>query len=202
MRVVALTSGGLDSTLMLHLAKERGDEAVPLFVDYGQRAVEREWASCLRQCLSLGLSTPTRMGVAGFGSAIPSGLTSPYLDVNADAFLPGRNLLLLVLAASFAYSRNSRVLMMGLLAERTRLFPDQEDSFVAAAERAIEAALGVRVTVLLPLRDFEKADVLALAQRRGVAGTYSCHTGSDRPYGMCVSCLEFASSPDKLPETE
>lgn len=198
MRVVALTSGGLDSTLMLHLARERGDHVIPLFIDYGQRAVEREWASCLRQCSALGLLPPTRMDVAGYGKAIPSGLTTPHLDVNADAFLPGRNLLLVVLAASFAYSRNSRVVMMGLLAERSRLFPDQEDSFIAAAEGAIEAALGARVAVLLPLRDFEKADVVTLARKRAVAGTYSCHAGGERPCGVCVSCSEFGRSPDNL----
>jgi 7-cyano-7-deazaguanine synthase len=40
------------------------------------------------------------------------------------------------------------------------------------------------------LSQFSKADVVQLARRKGVYGTYSCHAGTRIPCGRCISCLE------------
>jgi 7-cyano-7-deazaguanine synthase len=87
--LVNLVSGGLDSTLIGVMAREEGVEVYPLFIDYGQRAARKEWDTCQRVHAQLGLPTPTRMDVSGFGRVIHSGLTSTSLDVKEDAFTPG-----------------------------------------------------------------------------------------------------------------
>ena len=46
MSLVTLTSGGLDSTLMVVLAKEEAVDQYPLFINYGQRSLKREWQAC------------------------------------------------------------------------------------------------------------------------------------------------------------
>ena len=46
MSIVTLVSGGLDSTLVAVLAREGGLEQYPLFVDYGQRAKNKELSAC------------------------------------------------------------------------------------------------------------------------------------------------------------
>lgn len=46
MSIVSLVSGGLDSSLMSVLAKENGNIQYPLFIDYGQLGIQREWESC------------------------------------------------------------------------------------------------------------------------------------------------------------
>ena len=48
MGIVTLVSGGLDSTLMSMLIREEGVPLFPLFIDYGQLAVSREWEACKR----------------------------------------------------------------------------------------------------------------------------------------------------------
>ena len=194
MSIVPLVSGGLDSTLMVALMQEEGIEQYPLFLDYGQRFGAREWSACQNALARLGAPKPTRMDLSGFGHLIPSGLTDVSLDVFEDAFLPGRNFLFLLVAASFAYSKASHAVAIGLLAEDTRLFPDQSSEFLEAAGQAIDVAFGVRIRVLAPLMAFHKADILVLAGQRGISGTYSCHSGSAEPCGRCVSCLEMIAA--------
>ena len=128
----------------------------------------------------------------GRGRVIHSGLTSTSLDVKEDAFTPGRNLMFLLMGSAYAYQVDAPTVSIGLLAERFSLFPDQRSEFLAQAERAIEAALGRRIRVVTPLAEFSKADVIKLAQEKGISGTYSCHAGGGEPCGQCISCLEFS----------
>lgn len=194
MSLVNLVSGGLDSTLVGVLAREEGVEIYPLFIDYGQRAAQREWETCQRVHLKLGLATPTRMDLSGFGQVIRSGLTSDELDVKTEAFTPGRNLMFLLMGSAYAYQVGVSTVSVGLLAERFSLFPDQRSEFIEQAESAIAAALGCRIKVVMPLAEFSKADVVRLAKEKGIAGTYSCHAGGSQPCGQCISCLEFGPS--------
>lgn len=191
MKAVVLASGGLDSALMMKLAAKEGADLYPLFIDYGQRAAERERLACERVCRRLSLREPVRMDLSGYGKVIPSGLTDASLDVYADAFLPGRNILMLVAAAGYAYSVGARHVLMGLLTQQSAIFPDQTDHTINLAAEAASAALGLDVSVVLPLRDFDKRSVVALAKREGLDGTYSCHEGGERPCERCISCREF-----------
>lgn len=191
MSFVNLVSGGLDSTLVGMMAKEEGIEQFPLFVDYGQRAASREWETCNLVHDALGLPAPTRMDLSGFGRVIASGLTRQDLDVKADAFTPGRNLMFLLMGSAYAYQQGASSVTIGLLAEEFSLFPDQKRQFVAQAEATISAAMGQQIKVLTPLIEFSKAYVVRLAQAKGITGTYSCHTGNSEPCGRCIACLEF-----------
>ena len=60
MSMVTLVSGGLDSTLVAFLAREQGLEQHPLFIDYGQRARDRELAAC-RAAMSAVRQAQTRV---------------------------------------------------------------------------------------------------------------------------------------------
>lgn len=191
MSIVALVSGGLDSTLIGVMAKEEGTDYYPLFIDYGQRAANREWTACLFVHQQLGLPAPVRMDISGYGKLIISGLTSEKLDVREHAFTPGRNLLFLLMGAAYAYQIKAAAVAIGLLSEEYSLFPDQSNTFIESAEKAIQNALGKAIRVIAPLFEFNKAEVIALAEKRGITGTYSCHSGDEIPCGRCVSCLEL-----------
>lgn len=191
MSFVNLVSGGLDSTLIGVLAKNDAIEQFPLFIDYGQRAASKEWITCVAVHKQLDLPEPTRMDLSGFGRVIVSGLTNSDLDVKKDAFTPGRNLMFLLMGSAYAYQLGASSVAIGLLSEQFSLFPDQRSHFIAQAESTIETAMGRRIKILTPLFDFGKADVVRLAQEKGVGGTYSCHTGEAQPCGHCISCMEF-----------
>lgn len=191
MSFVNLVSGGLDSTLIGVMAKNDAIEHLPLFIDYGQRAASKEWATCVAVHKQLDLPEPTRMDLSGFGRVIVSGLTNSDLDVKKDAFTPGRNLMFLLMGSAYAYQLGASSVAIGLLSEQFSLFPDQRSHFIAQSESTIETAMGRRIKILTPLFDFGKADVVRLAQEKGVGGTYSCHTGAAQPCGHCISCMEF-----------
>ncbi len=193
MSLVNLVSGGLDSTLIGVMAREEGVSLYPLFIDYGQRAAHMEWKTCLFVHDQLDLPAPVRMDVSGFGHIIRSGLTCEEMDVKGDAFTPGRNLLFLLMGSAYAYQVGASAVAIGLLSESFSLFPDQRSDFIKSAEAAIGAALGRRIKIVTPLAEFSKADVVKLAEEKGISGTYSCHSGNQEPCGKCISCLEFGT---------
>lgn len=191
MSIVTLVSGGLDSTLVAKLALEKGLRIFPLFVDYGQRARNREFAACQLAMRKLGLPEPEVAALSGFGKLIRSGLTDPSLHIIDDAFTPGRNMLFLLTAAAYAYQKNADAISIGLLHESTSLFPDQTSHFLQQAEQMISLCMGRSIKVLAPLSSFTKQDVVALAEAKGISQTYSCHLGEDEPCGDCIACNEF-----------
>ena len=184
-----LSSGGVDSSVMMQLLKKRDCRLFPLFIDYGQLAARAEWEACQRICQYLDLK-PDRMDVSGFGHLVPSGLTSRELDIEKEAFLPARNLLFLTSGAAYGYIKSAYVVAIGLLS--SPIFPDQTKEFVQEAQITISKALGIDVTILTPLISLDKFDTLRLARkyRLPIEYTYSCHSGNKEPCGHCISCKE------------
>ena len=197
MSIVTLVSGGIDSSLMVLLAKKEGITQHPLFIDYGQLGGAKELSACRTIHAAHGLPKPVVLPLTGYGEIISSGLTDRGKDIFADAFLPGRNLLFLLAGAAYAYQVNANAVAIGLLSEETHLFPDQTAQFLILAEAMLSLCMGRDIRVVAPLMKFYKSDVLGLAKRYGLTGTYSCHSGHDEPCGVCVSCKELFSAQRK-----
>lgn len=189
MKVVVLASGGVDSSVTLFLLKKDGHEVLPLFVDYGQLAGEKEWSSCRAICTFLGL-VPTRVDISGFGKSIPSGITNDKLDIEKHAFLPTRNLLFLTVGAAYAYTCFASAVAIGILANP--IFPDQTVDFVQTAEKTIKTALGSDIGVLAPLISLDKRDTLNLAIKYKLPLDLMsyCHSRTEKRCGVCISCRE------------
>jgi tRNA U34 2-thiouridine synthase MnmA/TrmU len=75
---VCLTSGGLDSMVCLHLLRERGIEALPVFINYGQRNLTREFGALW----PAPGSEDTELGVF-MGPEVSHGETKVYAGVQA-----------------------------------------------------------------------------------------------------------------------
>lgn len=194
MSAVLLVSGGSDSLLLARLLIEEKRTFYPLFVDYGQLAAKEEWAACTSQFKAWDYPKPNRASLPGYGNLLPSGLTSVSKRVYEDAFLPCRNLMMVVVAAAYAFQNECTSVIIGLIDQQARLFPDQSMEFVNAAESAIQTALGFAITVEAPLIDVSKKAILEMCQTHEVRTTYSCHSGTPEPCGKCVSCRERASA--------
>ncbi len=197
MSVVTLVSGGIDSVLMAIMMKEEAIQQFPLFIDYGQLCVKNEWSACMALHKKHDLPKPVKMDMSGFGKVIASGLTNKSKDVKNEAFLPGRNLLFLLAGSSYAYQQSADAVAIGFLNENVSFFPDQTSKFLENAQRTISLTLGKEMKFLAPLMVFNKGDVIKLARKRNIIGTYSCHAGSDEPCGRCISCLEILNSKNR-----
>ena len=191
MGIVTLVSGGVDSMLMSLFAHEEGVAVFPLFIDYGQLGVSKEWEACKRLHEQFDLPEITYMDLSGFGKIIPSGITDATLRINEDAFLPGRNLLFVLAGAAYALKVQADSVAIGLLYQSDHIFPDQDEKFIERCEEVIETAMGRHINVIAPLIEFSKTEVLTMARARGLENTYSCHAGGDRPCGVCIACVEI-----------
>ena len=195
MRVVCLVSGGVDSTVMLHVLSER-NEVVPLFVDYGQSGVRREKRAAAAACapLHLRLAVVSVRGLragrdAGDRKAAggPQGSAAPGAPPPSPYF-PKRNMLLLSAAAAFARLSSCRVVAIGVIGGTG--YGDQSERFVRSAEAALSADGGI--AVMAPFEGMSKAEVARLAKGGGVAlgATYSCDRGGERHCGRCGGCRD------------
>lgn len=192
-----MMSGGVDSSMLAALLKKQGHEILPVHINYGQLAEEREWSSCVRVCAYLKLPDPVRFDLSGM-KVIPSGLTDRNLDVEKEAFLPTRNLVFLVAGAAYAYSRAVNVVAVGLLANP--IFPDQTQGFVSSVEACLAETLGTRMRVLAPFITLDKRDILKLAEKESfpLSVCYYCHSGGEVPCGKCISCKERIAAEESL----
>ena len=204
MKGVTLVSGGLDSTLMSLLLKERDVEQIPVFINYGQLALENEWNTCKNLFQILGLPDPIQVNVEGYGNAIKSGITDKSKHVSEEAFLPGRNMLFLLVGAAFSHHHGGNFVSIGLLSEEFSIFPDQRNQFIKSMERTLELALGGQITILTPLSEFSKADSIILAKEMGIniEKTYYCHQGTNVPCGKCISCKERIEAMEVINQKE
>jgi 7-cyano-7-deazaguanine synthase len=191
MSIVSLVSGGLDSTLMALMIKQEALVQWPLFINYGQLSGQREWAACRSQIRKLKLSAPKVIDISDWGRTISSGITDKKKRIFEDAFLPGRNMMFLLIAASYAYRKSVHTIAMGLLSDDSAVFPDQTRNFCDKAQDLLSAITGTDLKVITPLKGFSKADVVKAAKVAGIRGTYSCHAGTKAPCGKCVACREY-----------
>jgi 7-cyano-7-deazaguanine synthase len=192
MSIVTLVSGGLDSTLLAVLTAESNIQQFPLFLNYGQIFCKREYEACVLSLKRLKLPPARKMSLPGFGRAIPCGLTSRKKHVVKDAFLPNRNLLFLLCGASYAHSIGANAVAIGLLSEETHIFPDQTQDFLSSAKNTLSMSLGKEIEIVAPLMSFTKVDIVALAKKKRIIRWYSCHSGTRKPCGHCISCQEYS----------
>lgn len=196
MTIITLVSGGIDSLVMAKIIEKEGDGQIPLFIDYGQLAAEKEWEACKSIFQKSNLPEPIKVDLSGYGKLISSGITDTSKDIYNEAFLPGRNLLFLVIGSSFAYSKGAKKVAIGLLAEEFHLFPDQTGRFIVNANVAVNEAMDDDIIIVTPLINFTKNDVIKLAKKYKLPleKTYSCHSGQEKYCGECISCKELLGS--------
>ncbi len=176
---------------MAVLAHEDGQRQLPLFIDYGQLGRQKELAACKANLKKHGLPAPQVANMRGYGILVSSGLTDRSKDVFTNAFSPCRNLFFLTVAAAYAFQAGVSTVGIGLLDEACSVFPDQTKSFLWDVETVLTRSLGKPIRVAAPLMTLSKADVVRIAKAKGISATYSCHSGTETPCGVCIACREY-----------
>jgi 7-cyano-7-deazaguanine synthase len=199
-RVIVVLSGGLDSTVLMHHLRDRGDEVHALSIHYGQRhAKELEHAARAAKALGVthevaDLSSLRRL-LAG------SALTSPdvpvpeghYEDESMKAtVVPNRNMLLLSVAAGFAISRQAEGVAYGAHAGDHAIYPDCRPEFVSRMAEALMLVDWEPLQLFAPFVRMTKADIVREGARLRVplGDTWSCYKGGAFHCGKCGTCVE------------
>lgn len=221
--VVAL-SGGQDSTTCLYYARAHYAPVKAVAFDYGQRhRIELEAAATVAEGAGVDLAI---FKVSALREMAASGLTNPDIEIAADArdtgntyaadrglpssFVPGRNLILLGLAASWGVTRGLDTLVTGVCQEDRAGYPDCRGEFVRALEVAIKVGVdhpGFRIDA--PLLNRSKVQTWQLANELDcldavIGDSHTCYEGKREQLhawgygcGECPACVVRAESFEK-----
>ncbi len=209
---VVLLSGGMDSAVVVAIAREQGFAVHALSVRYGQRHTS-ELDAANRVAKSLGavahktVSVDLRSigGSALTDDGIPVPLDNDQHPVGVDAakdaipvtYVPARNTIMLSLALGWAEVLGSADLFCGVNAVDYSGYPDCRPEFIAAFERLANLATkagveGAGLRVHAPLLRMSKAEIVHEGLRLGVdfAQTVSCYQADaeGRACGHCDAC--------------
>lgn len=206
---VVLSSGGLDSTTCLAVA--RADGFAPLYslsFDYGQRhRFELDAARRIARAMQAAEHRVISIDLRQFGgSALTADIEVPRdrdeAAMGADipiTYVPARNTIFLSYALAWAEVLGARDVFIGVNAIDYSGYPDCRPEYIAAFEHMANLATkmtvtgGPRFTIHAPLIHMSKAEII----RRGIALgvdyslTHSCYDpdSEGRACGRCDSCL-------------
>ncbi len=212
MKVLVLTSGGVDSSTCLAFAIEQygRENVVALSITYGQKhAKELEAAEKVAAYYDVEL---LRMDLTQIFEYSDCSLLShseeeipqkSYADQQKETsgapvstYVPFRNGLFLSAAASVALSKGCEVVCYGAHSDDAagNAYPDCSAEFVEAMDAAIQSGSGGQLRLEAPFVTLTKADVVREGLRLGVPYelTWSCYEGGERPCGVCGTCRDRA----------
>jgi 7-cyano-7-deazaguanine synthase len=209
---VVLSSGGLDSTTAMAIARSQGFRIYSLSFRYGQRHVV-ELVAARRVARSLGAVAhkviDIDLGKLG-RSALTGHMDVPKSDHRPDhrpggetgipvTYVPARNTIFLSYALAWAEVLGVCDIFIGVNSVDYSGYPDCRREYIEAFEEMANLATrasienGVRFKVRTPLVDMTKAQIIQTGIALGVdyGLTHSCYdpTRDGRPCGRCDSCL-------------
>lgn len=214
-KAVVIISGGLDSSVLAHLAVSQGHEVFGISFDYGQRH-KKELTYAAYQLATLRAThkivdmTFMKELLADSGSSLVTDESVPeghYAEENMKStVVPNRNMIMLSIAAGYGISIGAESLWLGVHGGDHFIYPDCRPRFINAANVAITignegfgpipqlldpAAMPPRY-VHTPFINATKNDIadLAFDLNVDVAKTWSCYNGGDIHCGRCGTCVE------------
>ncbi len=207
-KAVILSSGGIDSTTAMAMAKREGYELYSLSFDYGQRhAVELEAAARTAAALGARQHLVIRIDLGKIGGsaltdeiAVPHGRSEEQLASGIPVtYVPARNTIFLSYALAWAEVLEAADIFIGVNAVDYSGYPDCRPEYIGAFEAmanlAIKAAVEgkLKISIRTPLIRMTKAEIIRTGTEFGVDYrlTHSCYDpdAQGRACGDCDSCL-------------
>ncbi len=202
-KAIVLLSGGLDSTTTLYWALDQGYRCQALIFDYGQRHKKEIKTAVM---IAKGARVPyeiLKINLAWKGSALldkkvklPTGRALEKMAEEVPpTYVPGRNIIFLSFALSFAEATGANAILIGANAVDYSGYPDCRPSFYRAYQRVIDTGTKAGISrrtirIITPLIKLSKAQIIKLGRQLGapIEATWSCYQGGKKPCGKCDSC--------------
>lgn len=202
-RIGVLTSGGLDSSILVGHLLEQGRHVQPFYV-----STDVVWSEC--ELAGLRRFLETCQGRKGDLVTLDLPLADVYQDhwsitgsetpdaasTDEAVFLPGRNVLLIVKAA--IWCQLNGVAELALASLETNPFDDASEEFFARLE-AVLGLSGGRVRIVRPFAHLRKRQVMELGRHFDLHVTFSCISPDDGLHcGRCNKCAERQRAFDSI----
>lgn len=201
-KAIVLTSGGLDSTTILAIAKSEGYACYSLSFDYGQR--HRSELAAAKRCSDALGAVEHKVVTLDLRSIGGSALTDDAIAVPEQetrgipvTYVPARNTVFLAIALGWAEVVGAESIFIGVNAVDYSGYPDCRPEFIQAfqalAKVATKAGLeGNPLRIETPLINLSKAEIIQRGARLGIdyGLTVSCYQADaqGRACGVCDSC--------------
>lgn len=211
MKILVLSSGGVDSTtcLAMAVAEVGAENVLALSVYYGQKH-DKEIQAAKKVAEYYGVARMELDLSVIFAGSNCSLLKQSTEDIPLESYaqqieethgekpvstyVPFRNGLFLSSAASIALSHGCSKIMYGAHADDAAgaAYPDCSLDFVNAMNQAIYLGSGNQLTIEAPFVSLTKADVVKKGLELGVPYelTWSCYEGGEKPCGKCGTCID------------
>lgn len=207
--VLAVLSGGLDSSIMtMMLAEKYGpDRVYALSYNYGQKQkVELEKAAELCDKLGIGhkvldlgilgeIAEPISANIGGSAVAMPT-IHDVLGDPQPKTYVPFRNMILLSLTMAQAEASNASHVFTGLQVHDEYGYWDTSQRFVDSMNAVAIQNRTHRVEILAPFSQLSKLQEIKICQEMNMqhllVHTLTCYDPDDqgRSCGKCPSCAE------------
>ena len=195
-RVAVLASGGLDSSVLLaDIAQEA--EAFPLYFRVGLAWEDEELAALHAFIAALNspnvrpvtvLSVPIQPVYGDHWGITGKGVPGAGGD-DGELFLPGRNVVLIGLAAVWCSTHQASRIAIGSLGGNP--FPDASPEFFDSFARALSQGLDHPISVEAPFRGMEKPDLIRDHPDLPLHLTVTCMVPKNGVHcGRCLKCEE------------
>ena len=198
---VVLLSGGMDSAVVVAIAREQGFAVHALSVRYGQRHTS-ELDAAARVAATLGAAAHKTVHVdlrSIGGSALTDDIDVPEAGGPGIpvTYVPARNTIMLSVALGWAEVLGASDIFCGVNAVDYSGYPDCRPEFIEAFETLANLATkagveGAGLRIQAPLLHMSKADIVREGVRLGVdfGLTVSCYNADDqgRACGHCDAC--------------
>jgi 7-cyano-7-deazaguanine synthase len=207
-KAVVLSSGGIDSTTAMAIAKQEGYEIYSLSFHYGQRhSVELEAALKVAKVLDAEKHLVIRIDLTKIGGSaltddmeVPRGRSEKEMGAEIPVtYVPARNTIFLSYALAWAEVLRASGIFIGVNAIDYSGYPDCRPEYIEAFQRLANLATkaGVQgkmvIEIHTPLIKMTKAEIIRKGIELGVdySETHSCYdpAAEGKACGQCDSCL-------------
>jgi 7-cyano-7-deazaguanine synthase len=204
-KAIVLLSGGLDSATTLYLAKKLGYKCFCLIFDYGQQ--HKKEIECAKKIARVAKCPAQiiKINLPWKGSALldrniiipkqANRQTGKQANTIPSTYVPGRNIIFLSFALSFAEAKGAGTIFIGAHTQDYSGYPDCRPEFYRAFRGVVSTGTKVgvekrKIKIMTPLIRKTKAQIIRLAKQLGLpfALTWSCYRGGRVPCGECDSC--------------
>jgi 7-cyano-7-deazaguanine synthase len=195
-KISVLASGGLDSSVLI--AQTASDaEVYPIYIKCGLAWEETEleglraFIEALKNPRVMPLTVLSAPMAAVYGNHWSvTGAAVPGADAPDEmVFLPGRNIILIGLAAVWCSTHGVERIVIGALGGNP--FPDATPEFFDSFSRALTIGLGRKVRVEAPWLGLHKDDVIRRFKDLPLELTFTCMAPrAGKHCGQCNKCRE------------